>query len=332
MQLGSLKVFCDVARHRSFSLAAQSNDITQSAASQIVSQLEKRMNVQLIDRSTRPLQLTPLGQTFFDGCKRLLEQYTELESKIRNAQQQLAGTVQVAAIYSVGLTDMGNIVKQFAQEQPDAEVHIEYIHPDQVYEKVTDGTADLGLVSFPRKSPKLVSQPWRDEEMLVVCPPKHELARHVAIEPNLLTDQKFVHFDRGLLIRRKIDRLFRQNQVVVDVVLEFDSIENIKQAVAIGAGIALLPEPTVRSEIRSRHLVARPLYGCGLTRSLGIIQRRRQTLNSAAQRFLELLLSVDNQQEDDRQVGSFAAGTGHHAHPHHSQRSRNGKPRASKRA
>ena len=109
MHLTSLKVFCDVVRHRSFSQAAQANDITQSAASQIVSQLEneKHLNVQLIDRSTRPLTLTPLGQTFYEGAKSLLEQYRELEASIRNAQAQIAGTVQVAAIYSVGLGDMG---------------------------------------------------------------------------------------------------------------------------------------------------------------------------------------------------------------------------------
>ena len=66
MQFEALKVFCDIARFRSFSQAASAHDLTQSAASQIVHQLEKRLDVQLIDRSTRPLQLTPLGQLYFD--------------------------------------------------------------------------------------------------------------------------------------------------------------------------------------------------------------------------------------------------------------------------
>src|SRR5438552_2361905 len=73
MQLESLKIFCDVIRHRSFSHAAQLHDVTQSAVSQIVSQLEKRMKVKLIDRSTRPLRLTALGLTYYEGCKALLE-------------------------------------------------------------------------------------------------------------------------------------------------------------------------------------------------------------------------------------------------------------------
>ena len=69
MQVEALKLFCDVVRHRSFSLAATANNVTQSAASQMVSQLERRMGVQLIDRSTRPLHLTPLGQKYYEGCK-----------------------------------------------------------------------------------------------------------------------------------------------------------------------------------------------------------------------------------------------------------------------
>jgi len=195
MQLETLKVFCDVARQRSFSQAAQANDITQSAASQIVSMLERRMQVQLIDRSTRPLQLTSLGQTYYEGCKSLLAQYLDLEESIKTAHTRIAGTVQVAAIYSVGLGDMGQYVERFTAGQPGAQVHIEYLHPDRVYDRVLEGTADLGLVSFPKKSPKLTALPWREEAMVLVCAPKHPLAHNGAVQPRQLAGQKFIHFD-----------------------------------------------------------------------------------------------------------------------------------------
>src|SRR5215831_6172926 len=135
----SLKVFCDVARFRSFSQAARANDRTQSAVSQIVLQLEERLGVQLIDRSTRPPQLTAAGRTYYEGCKEILERYLELEASIRKQQAQLDVSVEVAAIYSVGLGDMGHYVECFATRDPSAKVHIEYLHPDRVYEKVHDG-------------------------------------------------------------------------------------------------------------------------------------------------------------------------------------------------
>src|SRR3954464_11492798 len=166
MQFEALKVYCDIARFRSFSQAAAANDITQPAASQIVRELEKRLGVKLVARSTRPLQLTPEGQTYYEGCRTLVERYLEIENAIRRKEPEIHTTVQVAAIYSVGLRDMNQYVERFTAGHAAEHVHIEYLHPDRVYEKVLDGTADLGLVSFPKKSRELAVLPWRDEEMV----------------------------------------------------------------------------------------------------------------------------------------------------------------------
>src|SRR5436305_108404 len=127
MQFEALKVFCDVVRYRSFSQAATANHLTQSAASHIVHQLEDRLRVTLIDRSTRPLQLTSQGQVYYDGCKDLVERYLDLEASLLREQAPLAATVQVAAIYSVGLGDMGQFVERFKEHHPGAEVRVEYL-------------------------------------------------------------------------------------------------------------------------------------------------------------------------------------------------------------
>ena len=310
MHIATLKVYCDVARCRSFSLAAQANDITQSAVSQIVSQLEKRLRTQLVDRSHRPLQLTNLGRTYYEGCKSILQQYAELESTIQSAQAEIAGTVQVAAIYSVGLGDMGQYAKLFGAEWPQAQVHFDYLHPDRVYEKVLEGTADLGLVSFPRKSPKLEVLPWRDENMVLACSPRHPLAQRLAAHVSDLQGEKYVHFDRNLVIRREVDRFFKEQHVGVEVVMEFDNIEQIKNAVALGNGVALLPEPTLRHAVKARDLVAVPLADCTFTRPLGIIHRRRPRLSAAARRFLELLLErKTTSMHRNGEAGKFVAGT-----------------------
>src|SRR5262245_60794267 len=192
MHVESLKVFCDIVRCRSFSQAARENGLTQSAASQIVRHLEKRLDVRLIDRSTRPLQLTPPGQTYYDGVKGLVEQYLELEAAVRQVPTELATTVQVAAIYSVGLGDMGQTVTRFEGQHLGARVHLEYLHPDRVYERVLDGTADLGLVSWPRKARELAALPWRDEEMVLACSPGHPLARLGSVRPAQLAGQKYI--------------------------------------------------------------------------------------------------------------------------------------------
>jgi DNA-binding transcriptional LysR family regulator len=289
LNLGALKVFCDVARHRSCSLAAQANSVTQSAVSQIIAQLEKRMQVQLVDRSTRPLRLTPVGHRYYQGCKAVLQQYTELEANIRQARDEIVATVRVAAIYSVGLSDMSQYSERLARAMPRAQVHIDYLHPDQVRERVLDGTADLGLVSFPGKSPKLAALPWRDEEMVLACSTKHPFANRLAVPVGDLDGQTFVQFARELVIRRKVDQFLREHDVSASAGPEFDNVENIKQAVTIGAGVALLPAPTLRREVEAGTLAALPLHGGQLVRPLAIIHRKRPVLSRAAKQFIGIL-------------------------------------------
>jgi DNA-binding transcriptional LysR family regulator len=294
MQLESLKVFCDIGRLASFSRAAAENHLSQSAASQIVHQLEKQLGAQLIDRSERPLKLTAVGKAFAEGCKAILERYAELEASVRDAAHQAASTVRVAAIYSVGLGDMGEYIERFSTQYPQARIQMEYLHPDRVYERVLDGIVDLGLVSFPRKSRELKVLPWREEEMVLVCPPSHLLANQACVRPAELDGQKYIGFDRHLVIRREVDRFLRENGVSVDVSLEFDNVETIKKAIEVSAGIALLPEPTVRREVQAATLVALHLTGCRLVRPLGILHRRHHRLGSMAHRFVALLAHTDS--------------------------------------
>jgi DNA-binding transcriptional LysR family regulator len=317
MQFESVKVFCDVARCRSFSQAAQANDLSQSAVSQIVLQLEKRLGVQLIDRSTRPLQLTALGKDYYDGCKSMVEQYFELEAKIRDAQAQLAANIRVSAIYSVGLGDMSQNVEAFVASHPNTQIHVEYLHPDRVYEEVLQGTADFGLVSFPRKLRELNVLPWREEEMVLACSPKHRLGKQLGVRPAQFDGEKYIAFDRGLVIRRELDRFLRDQEVGVEVIMEFDNIENIKKAVEISAGVALLPEPTLRREVQAGTLVALSLFGCRLVRPVSIIHRRHHKLSSTARGFIDLLREADG-----------AAGNRSHARPD-SPHQHNGAARAS---
>jgi DNA-binding transcriptional LysR family regulator len=289
MRLEAIKVFCDLISSGSFSRAAEVNGISQPTVSRFVHQLEDHLGGQLIDRSKRPLQPTALGRTYYEGCKRLLEQYAELEVALRRGQSERALSVRAAAIYSVGLGDMGQHVERFQRDNPSAKVQVEYLHPDQVYQRVRDDLADLGLVSFPTRSRDLTVLSWREEEMVVVIAPGHALARFNRISPARLNGEKHVAFDKRLVIRNKVDRFLRGQAVKTDVAFEFDNIENIKKAVEVGTGFALLPEPTIRQELRAGTLLSRRLQGARMVRTLGIIHRRQHRLGSAALAFIDLL-------------------------------------------
>jgi DNA-binding transcriptional LysR family regulator len=289
MHIKSLKVYCDIVRHRSFSRAAQENDISQSGASQVVHQLEQRLGVKLIDRSKRPFVLTPEGEVYYEGCRALVERYNALEDKIRTLHEEVVGRVRVASIYSVGLHHMSRYVQDFISRYPKANVRLEYLHPHRVYDAVENDKADLGLVSYPRSSRTLCAIEWRDEPMVLVCAPGHRLAGRPIVSLSELTGERLVGFDEDLTIRHEIDRALALHGVEPNVVMEFDNVETIKRAIEIDAGVGLLPEPTVLREVAAGTLAMVRLDTDELIRPLGIIHRRGKELTSTARRFIDLL-------------------------------------------
>jgi DNA-binding transcriptional LysR family regulator len=289
MHVKSLKVFCDVVGRRSFSRAADENGISQSGASQMVHQLEQRLGVRLIDRSKRPFVLTPEGEVYYDGCRKLVQRLSALEEEVRTLHQEVAGRVGIASIYSVGLSHLNRYVREFLSQHPKSNVRLEYHHPNQVYELVEHDRVDLGLVSYARSSRTVKAIPWREEPMLLVCAPAHPLADHAAVSLEELDGLDMVSFDQDLHIRREIDRTLSAHDVDCKVVMEFDNIETIKRAIEINAGFGLLPAPTVEREVAFGTLVTVNLADVQLVRPLGIVHRRGKELGKSARQFMQLL-------------------------------------------
>jgi len=172
---------------------------------------------------------------------------------------------------------------------PQARVRLEYLHPENVVEAVLSDEADLGIMSYPPANRSLTILPWRSETMVFVCHPTHRLARRRLIDPADLDGENFVAFEANLRIRVAIDRYLKQHRAQPNVVMEFDNIETIKQAISVGAGASLLPQPTISKEVGARLLAAIPLAGPEFVRPLGIIHRRGKALAPATARFLDLL-------------------------------------------
>ena len=163
MHLETLRLYCDVVRVRSFSRGAALNYVSQSAASQAVQQLEADLGVTLIDRSKRPFVVSPEGRAFYDACRELVDGYEKAKARIATVKAQLAGTVRVAAIYSVGLHDLSRHMQRFMALYPQARVQLECLHPHKVVDAVLSDAADVGIMSYPPVNRSLAVVPLRDE-------------------------------------------------------------------------------------------------------------------------------------------------------------------------
>jgi DNA-binding transcriptional LysR family regulator len=284
-----LKIFCDVARQRSFSLAASANLISQSAASQAVVQIEKQLGVRLIDRRKRPLALTAEGKIFFDECRDLVERYLAVESQIRARKENVAARVNIASIYSLVPYNLNQYAAAFMRSYPKGTIRFRYLHPDDVYDNVVSEQADFGLLSFPKATREIDLIPWREEPMVVVCSSSHRFAGLETAGVEALNGEDFVAFEVGLAIRRSVDRFLHGRSISVNIVSAFDNIEAIKRAVEAIGGVSILPEPTVRAELESGALRVVPMPDLDLSRPLSIIFRKKRVLTPAMLTFLEIL-------------------------------------------
>ena len=245
----------------------------------------------MLDRSTRPFELTPEGERFYDGCRDLVRRYEELEEEVRTLHDAEARSLVVASIYSVGLHHMSAFMQRFSAEHPRAQVRLEYLHPHRVCEVVESGDADLGIVSYPKETECAGRDPVAERAD----------GRSSAIRSHRLSRENGgrAEGDRGRVVRRvragagdsrrrSIGRWCAAH-AEVNVTLEFDNIETMKRAIEIDAGVSILPEPSVRREIALGSLAKVAIVGDALVRPLGIVHRRDRALSELAKQFIGLL-------------------------------------------
>lgn len=266
------------------------NGISQSAASQHVQELERALAVELLDRSTRPLTITPAGKLYFDFCRDVLRRKDDFETALQRVKEEVEGTLRVASIYSVGLSEMVELERDFSVRQPEAKLHVQYLRPERIYELVLAGEVDLGLISYPEARRDITVIPWRREEMVLAVAPAHPLAQTGgSIAPEELNGVDFIAFDDDLPIRRHLDRFLKELGVAVNVTLNFDNIQMIKEAVIHNVGISIMPFRTMREDIAQGRLAAVRIADATLFRPLGIIHRKKKKFHRVGQAFMDLL-------------------------------------------
>ncbi len=291
MHIETLKVFCDLVDLESFSLAAERNFITQSAVSQQIRALEDRFKRRLLERirGRREVKLTPAGDVFYQESKKVLAAYDQLQENLRGVVGKIGGTVKVATVYSVGLHELPDKVREFMTKFPAAKIDMEYSRTTRVVRDVLNGTVELGILAFPEPRRGLTITPMPDDRLVLIAPPEHKFAGRKKMKVAELDGEDFVLFERDVPTRKAMDKIFKTNGIEVKKVAEFDNIETIKRAVEVGFGIAIVPESAVQEARKAGTLAVVQMAEKYWVRSVGVIHRTDRSLSIAAKKFLELL-------------------------------------------
>lgn len=284
-----LRVFYTVARHLSFTKAAEVLFMTQPAVTFQVKQLEEHFNARLFERAPGRIALTPAGRLVLSYVERILALTAEMETRVGELTGAVSGPLLIGASTTIAEFMLPQILGEFKARHPQVQAHLSVANSETIENRVADNTLDLGLIESPSHLVNLDTEPCCDDELVLICAPAHPLAGRSAVPAAEIAEHPFVSREDGSGTREFADRYFRQCGIAADdleIVMELGSPEAIKGVVATGMGVSIVSRATVAKELKLGVLVAVPLEP-RLIRSLSLVYPREKFRSRLLDAFAE---------------------------------------------
>jgi DNA-binding transcriptional LysR family regulator len=205
-----------VAKHLSFTKAAETLFMTQPAVTFQIKQLEEHLNTRLFDRAQGRIALTPAGQVAFDYAERILSLSAELDTRLKEMSGQAAGPLLIGASMTIGEYVLPQLIGEFRARFPAVVPTLFVGNSEAVQERVAERTLDLGFIESGSPLPSLQSDVCSQDELMVVCAPSHPLAREPVALPAALTKHPYISREAGSGTRAVLDRYFQSAGVAPD--------------------------------------------------------------------------------------------------------------------
>src|SRR4030081_457213 len=287
MELSQLEVFLAVAREKRFSRAAEKLFRTQSAVSRTIHKLEGELGEALVDRSSRDGVLTDAGKVLYEYAEKLLNLRTEAAESLSELRELQKGKLVIAANEFTALYLLPVLV-EFRRVHPMIKITVQRSLGSHIPEDVLRYSAELGVLSYEPQEPRLHSVVVYLDELAFVVPPSHPLANAQHVSIRQLGAESFVAHTVSSPYREKVLQLFKTHKTPLHMDLELPTLQAIKQFVAMGNGVALIPEISVETELARGELVRIPVRELHLDRKLRLIYRKEASLSHAARAFLQV--------------------------------------------
>ena len=283
-----LQVFHAVARHLSFTKAAETLFMTQPAVTFQIKQLEEHLNTRLFDRAQGRISLTPAGQLAFDYAERILSLSNELDTRLKEMSGQAAGPLLIGASMTIGEYVLPQLIGQFKASFPAVVPTLFVGNSEAVQERVAERTLDLGFIESGSPLASLQSEVCSQDELQVVCAPTHPLAREPFALPATLIQHPYISREAGSGTRAVVDRYLQNAGVApesLNTVVELGSPEAIKGLVATGMGFAIMSRVIAAKELQLGQLVQVPLKP-PLMRNFSVVYARERFHSKLVAAFL----------------------------------------------
>ena len=287
--LRQLKVFDAVARHLSFSRAAEELHLTQPAVSTQVKQLGAHAGLPLFEQIGKKIYLTPGGVELLRHGRAIIAQFREAEEAMAQLKGAAGGKLNVAVI-SAGDYFFARLLAEFIRRHPGVTLNLAVHNREELLRQMADNLTDLAIMVRPPRGMDTVSESFAPHPYVIVAAPDHALARRRRIPLAVLARESFVVREKGSDTWNSMEDAFGRRLPKLNIAMEITSTETIKQAVIAGMGISFLSAHTISMELRMRSLVVLDVAGFPLMLNWYVVHRENKRLPPVALEFKRFLM------------------------------------------
>jgi len=285
MEVCELEAFVAVAEERSFSRAAAKLLRTQPAVSQAVRRLEAWLNEPLLDRATKNGVLTQAGEIVYDYAKKILNLRQEAHTAVQELKALERGKVTIGANETTALYLLP-VLRRYRERYPRVKVAVKRSLSREIPSALLRHEIDLGILSYNPQNPELESAVVSVDELCLIVPPNHSLAKAKEVSVHQLGKESFIAHNVASPYRQRVIETFARLRTQINIDVELPTVETIKKFVSMGAGLAFAPRMCIEEELSRGEFVAIRVKEMRIQRKLRLLWRRHSALSSAAQAFI----------------------------------------------
>jgi DNA-binding transcriptional LysR family regulator len=291
MDIRQLSYFIEVAKQKSFTRASKVLHLSQPSLSKMVKSLEDELEVTLIDRSARQIELTDAGEIVFTHGQRIVESLGELSSLLYDTMHLKKGNVKIGLPPLIGVLFFPGIIKGFRDLYPEITIQLVEHGSHKVTQSVEEGTLDFGVVVLPVDEEKFTVVPFVYEKLMLFVHESHPLAAKREVAMKDLQPESFILFSEDFTLHGRIIQACRNAGFEPKIAYESSQWDFIGEMVSQELGISIFPE-SIAKKVNPNHIKAIPIADSPISWELGVILKKEKYVSYAAREFISYISSI----------------------------------------
>jgi DNA-binding transcriptional LysR family regulator len=284
-----LRIFEAVARHLSYSRAAEELHLSQPAVSMQVKQLEENAGLPLFEQIGKKIHLTGAGHEIYRYSHNIAKQIKLAEEALEDLKGLRSGRLNIAMV-STAKYFTPRLLGEFSRQHPGMDLKLSAGNRETVIADLAEYETDLAIMGRPPEDIDVIAEPFAKHPHVVIAPPDHPLAAKRRIKLARIAEETFIMREPGSGTRHNLERLFAENALNLRAGMEMSSNETIKQAVMARLGVSFLSLHTLSIELQAKRLVVLDVVGLPIVRNWYVVHRNDKRLSPVAEAFRKFLL------------------------------------------